>query len=210
MLRETDRDSTEEFEIFQREISGLPAKTVKDVCLKYADKAVMLGEVGRARAFFTHACQFCDPLTEEVRFPADQYLFSRSFLSSHSPAAAGLLDGLGAVRAFAWQLRHLPGDASNEAQRSDGCRDYIESCTHRWTRSRSTTRTASPAACNPTCPATGGATACLGTMRGCYWRPGAFAMPAGHSHAPSPVKHPPACLQRDALISHPSGPGTDE
>jgi pre-mRNA-splicing factor SYF1 len=68
MLREADRDRTEIFELFKQEIAGLPASKISDICVKYTNAEIKLNEFDRARAFFVHASQFCEPRSEEVCF----------------------------------------------------------------------------------------------------------------------------------------------
>jgi len=48
-------------EIYEQAVASLPEKFVPEMCLKYADTEMQLGEVDRARALYVHCSQFVDP-----------------------------------------------------------------------------------------------------------------------------------------------------
>lgn len=52
--------------IYERGISALPDKEARDMCLRFAEMELKLGEIDRARAVYGHASQFCDPRTSPV------------------------------------------------------------------------------------------------------------------------------------------------
>ena len=49
--------------IYERAIAALPDKEARDMCLKFAEMEIRLGEIDRARTIYGHASQFCDPRT---------------------------------------------------------------------------------------------------------------------------------------------------
>lgn len=48
-------------EIYERAIEVLPDKRARDICVKYAELELSLGEVDRARAVYGYASQFAEP-----------------------------------------------------------------------------------------------------------------------------------------------------
>jgi pre-mRNA-splicing factor SYF1 len=47
--------------IFEKAIEVLPDKDAKEMCMRFADLELKLGEIDRARALYAHASQFADP-----------------------------------------------------------------------------------------------------------------------------------------------------
>ncbi|EEB05835.1 complexed with Cdc5 protein Cwf3 [Schizosaccharomyces japonicus yFS275] len=50
--------------IYEKAIEILPDAQVKEMCLRYAELEIKLGEIDRARAIFIHGSQYCDPRVE--------------------------------------------------------------------------------------------------------------------------------------------------
>lgn len=50
--------------IYEKAIEMLPDKEAREMCLKFADLEMKMGEIDRARAIFAHCSQMCDPRTE--------------------------------------------------------------------------------------------------------------------------------------------------
>ena len=48
-------------EIYERAIEALPDRAARNMCLKFAELELSLGEVDRARAVYGYASQFSDP-----------------------------------------------------------------------------------------------------------------------------------------------------
>ncbi|CAG9759678.1 unnamed protein product [Ceutorhynchus assimilis] len=48
-------------QIYEKAISVLPEKDIRDVCLRFADMETKLGEIDRARGVYSHCSQICDP-----------------------------------------------------------------------------------------------------------------------------------------------------
>eukprot|EP00668_Euglena_longa_P046606 GGOE01062291.1.p1 GENE.GGOE01062291.1~~GGOE01062291.1.p1 ORF type:complete len:919 (+),score=341.82 GGOE01062291.1:110-2866(+) len=67
IYRQWIKKATEHFgvtstrEIFEKAIEQLPEKFVPELCLKYAETEMQLGEVDRARALYIHCSQYVDP-----------------------------------------------------------------------------------------------------------------------------------------------------
>lgn len=50
--------------IYERAIAVLPDAAARDMCARFAEMEMRLGEIDRVRAIHGHAAQFCDPRTE--------------------------------------------------------------------------------------------------------------------------------------------------
>merc|ERR1740138_677144 len=48
-------------EIYEEAINVLPEARVKDMCILFARKEKILGEIDRARGIYVHCSQFCNP-----------------------------------------------------------------------------------------------------------------------------------------------------
>jgi pre-mRNA-splicing factor SYF1 len=52
-------------EIYEEAINVLPEARVKDMCILFARKEKILGEIDRARGIYVHCSQFCNPAKEQ-------------------------------------------------------------------------------------------------------------------------------------------------
>ena len=53
-------------EIYEKAVENLPDKRARDMCLKFSEMELKLGEIDRARAIYAYASQFSDPRIDAV------------------------------------------------------------------------------------------------------------------------------------------------